>query len=211
MANPYHLFGLQRNPFVIEQSPGVSENLWVERSLSCQTPKAKNTTFVQVIGDKGAGKTSLMIHWQRMIPGPYFYVPRTYHRFFLLPPLKDIVYWDEVDRMPLWTFLLYLTIAKIKGYTIVCGTHKNLTTWAKLWRFQVYDVSFPPLDVEIVYKWAWMRIMHASITDAPPSLPLSKKIVAELLKKSGNCWRRVGDELHKWTASVVLSYQKSNH
>ena len=59
--NPYVRLGLQCNPFMAEDTPGVPTQLWIDRGYS-NPPSPNQKRLIQVMGVKGAGKTSHIKH-----------------------------------------------------------------------------------------------------------------------------------------------------
>ena len=98
----YVAVGLTHNPFA---APGHDDRLgpaFVDRGLP-NPPGPGAGTLVQVIGEAGAGKSSQLRHWQRLVPGPHHWVPRAPYRsrWTTAPePVDGIAYGDEIDRMP---------------------------------------------------------------------------------------------------------------
>ena len=86
----YAALGLTGNPFVIEESPGVPAELWLDRADVPAAPRAGQRILVQVLGEKGAGKTSLLTHWRHSAPGPYHYVPPAGAGRWAAPPVADL-------------------------------------------------------------------------------------------------------------------------
>ena len=152
MTRSYFQFGLRKNPFVAEKLPGVTDELFIERGFP-ETPKAAQNTFVQIIGEKGAGKTSLLLYWKKLLSGPYTYVPRGIKRYKLLP-IRSISYWDEADRIPKFLLWIYLKISCMKKATIVAGTHVDLSDIANKTGKKVITFRFGNITAEELAQWS---------------------------------------------------------
>ncbi|AFZ61258.1 hypothetical protein H6G54_02895 [Anabaena cylindrica FACHB-243] len=63
-SDPYHRLGLHRNPFIAPDNLEIPSQRWFDFGFS-QPPSRMKRLFWQVIGEKGAGKTSHLLHWQR--------------------------------------------------------------------------------------------------------------------------------------------------
>ncbi len=137
-ADGYAALGLAANPFAAEQQPGVAPHLWISRDDEPPMPQPGARQLVQLIGPKGAGKTSLLLRWRDQQPGPYHYVAPGSPRW-RFPPLASLVYWDELDRMATPVRALALLAAAASGATVVAGSHVDLAASAR--RFAVWRPS----------------------------------------------------------------------
>jgi hypothetical protein len=199
MSDPYALLGLSRNPFVAEQEPGVAHDLWLDRGFP-SAPEPGQRVFVQLVGPRGAGKTSLLLRWRGLSQAPYHYAPPD-HRRWALPPLAQLVYWDEADRIPLLP--LALALASLHRATVVVGTHTDLRTHAKRCGFQVQTVCFAALDAPTLLHWANRRIDAARLPSAPCPLVLDDATSARIAAAAGASWRIAADQLHVWAADAA--------
>lgn len=198
MPDPYAVLGLRHNPFVAEPVPGVDSQLWIERGYT--PPKVGASCLVQVLGEKGAGKTSLLLRWREQAHGPYHYVAPNWHRW-QLPPFASIVYWDELDRLPRSLLLLSLLWARRTSATVVAGTHTDLSWAAKLAGLSIRTVVFEPLDGAMIQAWAKLRIAAAgSGTASAVALSLDDRTAARIALEAGSSWRVAADLLHVWAA-----------
>lgn len=196
--NPYLSLGLRCNPFVLEEGWEVARSLWIDRGYSAP-PLPKANQLVQIIGVKGAGKTSHLRRWQGETGGPYCYYPPGLQRF-KRPAVDRIAYWDEADRIP-WIFLLGgLAIAKRRCSTIVAGTHEDLSLAARMVGLPVKTVRIPPFDARQLVEWATMRIKAARVSNVDCRLLLDEATAREIAIASAGSWREAADLLHIWAA-----------
>ena len=199
MIRSYFKFGLRKNPFVTEALPGVIDELFIERGFP-DTPKAAQNTFVQIIGEKGAGKTSLLLYWRKQLSGPYTHVPRGIKRYRWLPT-RSISYWDEADRIPKLLLWVYLKISCMKKATIVAGTHVDLSGIANRTGKQVITFRFGNITAEELEQWVERRIRYYSYDTATLTPP--KDLIQQVAELSGGSWAKAGDMMHIWTSDVV--------
>ncbi|MBV7433678.1 hypothetical protein KRX19_01460 [Cardiobacteriaceae bacterium TAE3-ERU3] len=198
IPDPYQRIGLYGNPFVAEPynrttaAPDIPPTLWLDRGFS-QAPKPKQSQLVQIIGVKGAGKSSHLAQWRKQQHGAIQYYPppnamlkrlaayknilpdnallyiasclsrSTWQR----PPVGDICYWDEACRIPLPSLLLALWRGKRQRATICAGTHRDLSRWAKLFGLNVTTISLDGFSCDELQQWANARIKAARISDNP--------------------------------------------
>ena len=200
-SNPYLALGLQRNPFFAEDDPSVPEILWVDRGWS-QAPPCQSRQLIQVMGDKGFGKTSHLKRWQSQTGGPYCYYPPGLGRL-KLPPVAKIAYWDEADRIPLPFLVASLLRAAHTRATIVIGTHRDLGNIAGLMGLSVRSIDLPPLDVETLLLWTSRSIAAVRLPQASCYLQLSPKKAREVVSIANGSWRDAADYLHIWAAEVA--------
>ena len=201
MIDPYATIGLRCNPFVVESAPGVPASLWIDRGFST-APEQGNKQFVQVIGPKGVGKTSLLLHWRDQIAGPYVHFPLGWGRWHL-PPVAAMAYWDEADRIP-GPFLWYaLYQAGRQNATIIAGTHVDLSHAAKHHGFAVQTIEHPPLDAATLCAWVTLRIAAVRLPDTPDQLVPDDALLTHIAQKSGESWRVAADYLHIWVAETA--------
>ena len=204
--NPYLRLGLQHNPFVAEDTPGVPTNLWIDRGYS--TPPSPNQQqLVQIMGVKGAGKTSHLKHWQALTGGPYCYYPPGWG-CVRLPLIAAIAYWDEANRIPLPFQALAFASASVRQATIVAGTHADLGPLARRCGLSVTTIHLSSFNTETLMDWANCRIEAARVPNSDCSLTLGRDYAAELAKSSRGSWREVGDRLHIWAAEKANACQR---
>jgi hypothetical protein len=195
--DPYHALGLYRNPFISEEIDELIETTWIDRGLS-QPPSIKAKLFIQLRGAEGTGKTSHLLYWLRQTGGVYV----TYRaKQWQIPPVADIVYWDEAQAIPLPLLLFGLCQGATKQSTIVVATHTDLSWVARSFGLKVKTIVVPILDLNTLLLWAEQRIQTAKLPNAKKvKLNLTQSILEEILVKSENSWRAAAVYLHIWVA-----------
>ena len=196
--NPYLSLGLRRNPFVLEDSWAIAPALWIDRGYSAPpVPQAKQ--LIQIIGVKGAGKTSHLRRWQAQTGGPYCYYPPGWQRM-KMPKVGAIAYWDEADRIPFLYLLMALTAAAHCHHTIVAGTHTDLSRAAAIAGLPVKTIQIAAFDDVLLQHWANRRIDAVRISHVDPGLRLDCEKAKEIAADAGGSWREAADQLHIWAA-----------
>lgn len=198
--DPYATIGLRGNPFFAEEEVGVPEALWLDRGFST-APPVRAKRLVQVMGDKGAGKTSHLKHWQAQADGPYCYYPEGRWRW-KFPLIAAIAYWDEANRIPLLLLVPALWRASHLGATIVAGTHTDLSHIARLVGLEVYAICLPQLEVEPLIAWVKLRIEAVRLPEATVKLELTPDLAAEIVL-TAKSWREAAVLLHIWAAKTA--------
>lgn len=165
-------------------------------------PHAGERHLVQVIGPKGAGKTSLLLRWRATRPGPYHYVAPGWPRW-QLPVSAPIAYWDEVDRMAAPTRAVAFRTAVARGATIVVGTHRDLSRPARACGLRVTSYEFPALSPKDLQEWASLRISEVVRPGARPALVLDRNFAAEVCAAVGPSLREAAVILHRWAAECA--------
>lgn len=201
--NPYLSLGLQRNPFVLEDSWAITPSLWIDRGYSAP-PVPKTRQLIQLIGEKGTGKTSHLKHWQAQTGGPYCYSPPGWQRL-KIPEVGPIVYWDEADRIPFLYLLIALAAAARHHYTIVAGTHIDLSHAAFRVKLPVRTIQIDTFDEVLLQSWATQRIEALRISNAVCRLQLDSEKAKEIAIKAKGSWRKAADQLHIWAATQANS------
>ncbi len=186
--DPYRAAGLERNPFVAEVVPGVDPPHWIDRS-----PPGELTfepmRFVQVIGPKGAGKTSHLLRWRAALSGPYRHVGPGLQRLAPLPGAR-VVYWDEADRTP-WLSLALLGQSLRRGMVVV-GTHRDLSSAARRVGFIAESHVLDQLTASDVALFASRRIVAAG---GKPG-DFERLDYERIARESGASLREAGRLLH---------------
>ncbi|QGJ69164.1 Hypothetical protein PBC10988_8310 [Planctomycetales bacterium 10988] len=199
MKDPYQQMGIKRNPFVVKETPGVPQPLWMDRHQP-NHPLPNQCQYFQILGSRGVGKTSILFHWKEEQPGPYHYVAEDFTRW-QLPPFHPIVYWDEIDRWAWWYRALIFFIGRLKKITIVAATHRDFSTLSKWLGFEVRQVTFQPLTPEELMEWAELRIQAARLNEEiATNLHLTQVKAEEIAAKAGDSLRFAADLLHIWAA-----------
>jgi hypothetical protein len=207
LSNPYVALGLSRNPFIAEPEAGVDPSLWLDRGFST-APQPGAKMLVQIWGEKGAGKTSHLKHWQRQTGGAYCYYAPGWERwrFPSLPTGKNqnmISYWDEADRIPLPILITALGLSAQRRMTIVVGTHVDLSRTARSLGLSVVTISLPDLEVAALLQWTTLRIAAVRLPETALGLQLTSSLATEIVATSGASWRDAADRLHVWAAQCA--------
>ena len=192
----YNHHNLIRNPFVFLDRPGVSEDLYTERNCP-EIDKACERQFIQILGDKGFGKTTYLLHLQETGNAVYKYIPEGVRRFCLLPISKYVLI-DEIDRYPKILLFIYLTIYRILGTNIVVGSHEDLSRIVRFFGFAFKPFEFSELNLEFLKSWIYKRLEKNQLGCNPP-MPSDGDLM-EILDKSKNSLREATFYLHIWYA-----------
>lgn len=196
-VDPYLRCGLRANPFVREPDQAWSEPGWIERAPQAPPAPGRNR-LVQLIGVRGAGKSTTLRRWCSTAPGPWRYVPPGPGRWRPLP-VAPLVYWDEIDRCPaLLRRVAWWRAARI-GATVVAGSHVDLSAQARRAGLRVDSLEFPPISVAELTAWAQARIALAG--GAGWTIPPADAAV--IAARAGASWRRAADLMHIWVADRV--------
>lgn len=195
----YAELGLSGNPFIAEGQPSVPDDLWIARAGVPDLPEPGDRRLIQIIGVKGAGKTSLLLHWRGQRPGPYHYVAPGRVRW-QVPPIGPLVYWDEVDRLAGPVRAFSFGYAAARSATIVAGTHADLSRPAKVAGLRVTTFEYPMLTPTVLQQWVQRRIEAVTVPGRTPSLILDEHTAAELCTRVGPSLREAAIALHRWAA-----------
>lgn len=212
--DPYPQAGLRYNPFIVDDTvregesrldyqhgwQGVQAHLWLERGYS-QAPQANGKQLVQLIGVKGAGKSSHLKHWCKQTGGSYRYYPPDWQRFSM-PPLEPICYWDEADRIPKPLLYWAFSRAACKGYTVCVGTHVDLTPPARLLGLKVKTIHLHSVSAEDIRQWVALRLQAAELEQGHKLL-FTQGHFESIAQAAQGSWRSVAKELHVWVAKQV--------
>jgi len=198
-GDPYRRCGLAANPFA-HGDAGEPAAAWVDRGLP-PPPAPGARRLVQVIGVKGAGKTSTLRRWRDAGPAPWRYVPRGARRLRPLP-VAPLVYWDEADRAPAALRRWALRAAARRGATVVAGTHADLGAEAQRAGLGVDTLVLPPITAAELTTWAARRL---AVVGAGPDWALPAPVAADVAARAGASWRTAGDLLHVWVAGEVAA------
>jgi hypothetical protein len=201
MTDPYAALGLTRNAFVCDDPRALPDGLWLDHGLQ-GAPEPAARTALQVIGVRGAGKTSLLSRWHASTGGVYRWVPPAMARWRPLP-CAPICYWDEADRAPQIILTLSLLRARRVGATVVLGTHTDLSRQIRRAGLDARTLTLPAPGSDSVMQWATLRIAAVRISGAAsPGLTLDEATAARIAASAGGSWRTVGDQLHAWAADA---------
>ncbi|MGD1932463.1 MAG: hypothetical protein ACFB12_26520 [Leptolyngbyaceae cyanobacterium] len=198
--NPYLALGWQANPFALGE-PVMAQSMWIDRGWS-QAPAPAAQQLVQVMGDRGFGKTAHLRYWQAQTGGIYAYYPPGWGRF-KVPPVQNIAYWDEADRIPKPLLLAALGQTARTRATLVAGTHTDLSPLAKLSGLAVKTICLPPLEAATLRVWAERQIQAVRLPAVSCGLELLPATVQEIAAIAQGSWRAAADELHIWAAAIA--------
>ncbi len=197
MPSAYERSGLSRNPFVAD---GPDLVVTIERGI--ELPAAD---FVQVAGERGVGKTTLLKQWQQLHGGTYHYVGQGRDRWRPVPIQSPIVYWDEADRLPRVVVRRALLAAQLRSIRVVVGTHRNLAGPALAARMTTAVVRLDRLDHDQLTMWVQRKIAAVAADPVLAESVLGRPPIEEILAESGASWRVAGDLLHRWVASRLTT------
>lgn len=206
----YALLGLRQNPFGHDPEELLPSKLWITRPDQPSVPAAKQKLLYQLVGVCGAGKSSLMQFWRDQSPGPYHYVELG-KQAWALPPLADICYWDELDRLPLPLQLLQLRRAAWHKATIVAATHRDLGRIARMCGLCVSSYYFGEISSEMLYIWAKQRIDQQRLEGHALGLDLEQVAFDQIAQQAQGSWRSAASLLHIWVAKQANNAYKSSN
>jgi len=188
----YSSLGLTRNPFAWDDGYDTGPFL---NHLGLDTPVADAQRLLQLVGDRGAGKSTHMRHWHKITGGIYYYVEPEGRAVL---PIGPIVYWDEADRVSDRQLKRsFKEIARIGG-TVVAGTHRDLSKPARASGLEVDTIRFGQLKPEVLSHWCQARIDAAS--DGRPQFLVPGTVLDQVCAESKSSLRDAGDLLHMWVA-----------
>ena len=198
----YELAGLRMNPFATSEDPELATRLFVDRGVA-DPPPPGSATLVQLIGHKGAGKTTQLLAWRRDIPGPYHYVPpRPYRSRWARPPVAPLVYADEVDRMPRplrgWWFR-QLSQARA---TALVGTHADLTRVASRAGLQVITHTLDRPDEAFMAAVFSRRFADVEV-NGPSAARLDAAALRVVHERAGGSLRAAEVLGHEFVAAQI--------
>ena len=200
-VDPYHRLGLKRNPFIAPESLVISNDRWLDFGYSIP-PLPYQRLFVQIIGQKGSGKTSHLLHWQQQTGGDYFYQRPGDWRS--QPPISAIAFWDEANRIPLPTLIKCLHQAYQQGSTLVVGTHRNMGIFARSIGFPVKTIRLSTLNPDSLFAWMQLHLAAERLSpDIPIRLTFSPELAATIVAQSWGSWRKAAGLLHRWVAQAA--------
>jgi hypothetical protein len=199
--DPYLACGLKRNPFALEIGP-VPAHLWLDRGSS-RAPLANSGTLWQVLGVRGAGKSSQVRHWREQTGGAYHYCHPNLLSRFTPPPVASIAYWDEADRIASALLRNAFARAARVGATIVIGTHRDVSgeaTRAGIKKIQT--IRLGRIHRSQLLEWAAQRIQASSLPTGT-AYTISVEDAEVMLEQSPDSWRELAGLLHAHCATWV--------
>ena len=209
IVDRYVAHGLQANPFAVGSQGTGAQFFFVERDLP-DPPLASSCTLVQVIGDKGAGKSTQLECWRRRAPGPYHYVPpRPYRSRWARPPVEQRVYADEIDRMPALLRWRWMRKLASKGATVIAGTHVDLESAAKRAGLCVVTHRLGPADLATVRAVLSERVRRAAVHGiAAPAFELTEAEMVDIHQRCDGSLRNAEILAHEVVARRVRAEEQ---
>lgn len=212
----YEAFGLARNPFAHPKPNGTATSPltsgWVDRGFG-PAPQPGGRRFVQFVGDKGAGKSTMLASWRRQQPGPHHWVGPGRADRRQPVPVAAIAYWDEVDRLGGRALRSGLASAARQGATIVAGTHRDLSRVAEAAGLDVITHHLGPLGLADLRRWVDAELAAVELPGGAPlgsiRAGLDDVALAEVAAQAGCSWRVAGDLLHARMAWLVAGRAQS--
>ncbi len=213
--DPYHFFGLRRNPFFAPQDLLIERDRWLDFGYS-QAVSPGQRFFVQFLGKKGAGETSHLLHWQQQTGGHYFY--QAPWQWQTLPPCQPdltgsaIAYWDEANRIPLPTLIWTLKTAYKLKLTVVVGSHQNLAPLARFVGYQTKTIDLDHLTLPRLKCWINQHFFSELLPERSREQNLAfeqlqnkftDQFLLTILQESEGSWRKTATILHRWLAQQV--------
>lgn len=195
--DPYLAAGLQRNPFVAEDRPGVAAAVLTDVGVRPDPTAA----VVELVGCKGAGKTTHLLAWLDG-RGPYHHVDPGWHRWRRLPQpaAGGRAAWDEVDRVPRPLLARAVRRARRRDATLWLGTHVPTGLADQ-------SLAMPAPSGSLVQRFADRRLTAAALPGRTPDLRVPDDTAVAIAAASGGCWWTVGTALHVWAAQAVTDPQ----
>lgn len=203
----YRRVGLAGNPFSAvgfdDPHEPVTGPWFVDRGLPPPPPPGSGV-MVQVIGDQGLGKSTHVAEWRRLQPGPLYYVPRRpYRARWASPPVGDLVYGDEIDRMPRLLRRRWLRQLAAIGATVVVGTHRDLTRIARRVGFDVRTHHLRLVSRSELAAVLDRRLQAAAIRGQVVTVAFTDSDVDAIHAESGGNLRAADSVAHRLLAERV--------
>ena len=192
--DPYRAAGLRHNPFVAEPTPGVDPRVRIDVGLRPDPGAA----VVELVGCKGAGKTTHLMAWLDGDTARYRHVAPGTDRLRRLPvgPVGGTLAWDEVDRVPGPLLRRAVGRARRRGTRVLLGTHVPTGLADQ-------SLTLPAPTPALVSDFAARRIAAAALGTGTTALHLTDDVAREVAAASDGCWWAVGTALHVWAAGQV--------
>ena len=205
----YQELGLRRNPFAAWQLDEPIPDAFVSRGVP-DPPMPKSKTLVQVIGESGYGKSTHLHHWRKQSPGPYHYIPRRpLAARRTTPPLEDLVYGDEIDRMPRSIRRRWFYDLAARNATLVIGTHADLSRLGRRAGFTVVTHWLAPIGLDDLEKMITARLENESTR--PDSFRFTDDEIREVLLRSDGVPGQADVVCHQLLAQRALQLTGSRH
>ena len=169
-----------------------------------ERPTAESGSLVELVGAKGAGKTTQLMAWRRRCPGPYHYVPPTPRRSrWAMPPIANQVYVDEIDRLARPVLVRWLRNIARTGSTAVVGTHRSIARPAKLLGLDVVSHHLAPAELSLLSAIIERRFAVGRLTEASPQVGLSASDVREVHTNAAGSLRAAEVLCHERVAALA--------
>ncbi len=203
----YREVGLERNPFCTAEL--VERRVFLHRGLP-NPPPPGSRTMVQVVGDRGYGKSTHLAIWRAAQPGPYHYVPPSpYRSRWSAPPALSkqtgsttTIYGDEIDRMPSVLRRRWLRKLARSEATVVIGTHTDLSAVATRAGFTVVTHWLEPFTKAELRNFLALRVDAVTIA-LPGDFALTDDDVEQIYSASRGVPREAEDQAHRLIADRV--------
>ncbi len=198
MANPFAATTESDDP--TEPATG---SWFVDRGLPPPPPPGSRT-LVQVIGDQGMGKSTHVAEWRRITPAELHYIPRRpYRDRWQAPPVADVVYGDEIDRMPVLLRARWLRRLASLDATVVVGTHRDLTRVARQAGLAVRTHHLQPVTRTELAMVLERRLRSAALDGREVTVGFTSADVDEVFAASGGNLRAADSMAHRILAERV--------
>lgn len=201
MTDPYVAAGLQRNPFVADDGGDVGSSLFVDLGL----PEPDSGVGVtEIVGPRGAGKTTHLRRWCARLDGRYHHLPRgRWVRGRTSPanwrglPGEGVVAWDEVDRLPRIVLGVALRRARQRRALVMLGTHAPTGLADR-------SLFLPAPTAAAVREFARRRIAAVAVDGAAVARQVPDAAAAAAIAGAADfCWWTVGTLLHDRCATTI--------
>ena len=205
MIDRYRQAGLTRNPFAFSSDRPITP---VDRGLPA--PSYQAGTLVQVVGHKGAGKTTQVQAWRDDVAGPYHYVEPELGSRWTKPPMAPVVYADEVDRMaPPVRYRWFRRLARGRC-CLIMGTHVDLSAVAERAGLATTTHVLGPVDRATLDEIVRRRIEAVSLP-GHPQFQLRPSQVSAVHAAAGGSIRDAETLLHELVAELVAERHVEQH
>lgn len=203
----YRQVGLRSNPFAATGADGRHEprtGPWfLDRGLA-PPPSPGAGSLLQVIGDRGMGKSTHLAEWRRRQPGPLHYIPRRpYRDRWKRPPVETLVYGDEIDRMPIPLRAAWFRRLATVGATVVVGTHRDLSGIARRAGLEVHTHLLRPATRAELAAVLDRRLQSAALAGRSPLVAFTDDDIDLIHAESGGNLRAADSAGHRILAKRV--------
>jgi len=203
----YRSAGFERNPFSID---ALNERpVFVDRGLP-RPPAPWSKTLVQVVGDRGYGKSAHLRQWRAEQPGPHHYIALApYRARWTSPPRANqvtnvgTIYGDEIDRMPGPHRARWFRALARAGATVIVGTHVDLGATGRRAGFDVRTHHLKPLDRPGLEQMITAQIHQSALGELPPEV-FADTDVDQILAESDGVPRKAQLICHRIFAEKIV-------